>query len=94
MDTNLNTTTTLGAKSLSEHVRETVKSYFANLNGEDPVELYKLVLEEVEIPLLQATMEYTKNNQSRAAIILGLARGTLRTKLKRYFEDTYVGTRD
>jgi len=94
MDTNVNTTPALGAKSLSEHVKETVKSYFTNLNGEDPVELYKLVLEEVEIPLLQATMEYTKNNQARAAIILGLARGTLRTKLKKYFDDTYVGTRD
>lgn len=93
MDINENTATILGSKSLSEQVRETVKNYFANLNGQDPVELYKLVLEEVEIPLLQATMEYTKNNQSRAAIILGLARGTLRTKLKKYFDDTYVGTR-
>jgi Fis family transcriptional regulator len=29
-------------------------------------------------------LEYTKNNQSKAAEILGLNRGTLRKKLKQY----------
>jgi|SRR6185312_12366381 len=33
-------------------------------------------------PLLKTVMEYTKNNQSRAAILLGWSRGTLRKKLK------------
>ena len=84
---------TLANSSLSEQVTATVNKYFNNLDGEKPVDLYKLVLEEVEIPLFEATMRYTKNNQSKAARILGLARGTLRTKLKRYFEDTYIGTR-
>jgi Fis family transcriptional regulator len=39
---------------------------------------------EVETPLLMAVLEYTKNNQSKAAEILGLNRGTLRKKLKQY----------
>jgi Fis family transcriptional regulator len=43
-----------------------------------------MVLAEVEVPLLEAVMEYTKGNQSRAAILLGLSRGTLRKKLKIY----------
>ena len=38
-------------------------------------------------------MENCRYNQSRAAIVLGVSRGTLRTKLKRYFDDQYVGTR-
>jgi Fis family transcriptional regulator len=46
--------------------------------------LYELILAEVEAPLMEAVMEYTKGNQSRAAIVLGLSRGTLRKKLKLY----------
>jgi Fis family transcriptional regulator len=42
------------------------------------------VLTEVETPLLEAVMKYTKNNQSKAAELLGLNRGTLRKKLKQY----------
>lgn len=87
------TNTTLTSSSLSEQVTATVNNYFNNLDGDNPVDLYKLVLEEVEIPLFEATMRFTKNNQSKAARILGLARGTLRTKLKKYFDDTYIGTR-
>jgi Fis family transcriptional regulator, factor for inversion stimulation protein len=39
-------------------------------------------------------MEHCKYNQSRAAIMLGISRGTLRTKLRRYFDDKYVGSRE
>ena len=39
---------------------------------------------EVEQPLLKAVLEYTEGNQSRAADILGINRGTLRKKLKTY----------
>jgi Fis family transcriptional regulator len=38
----------------------------------------------VEVPLLQATLRHTNNNQSRAAELLGINRGTLRKKLKQY----------
>ena len=80
--------------SLAASVTQSVQKYFAELNGADPVDLYQFVLEEVETPLLKAVMEYCKYNQSRAAIMLGISRGTLRTKLRHYFDDKYVGTRD
>jgi len=89
----METTQKITDSTLHEQVTQTVKNYFTNLDGAEPVELYKLVLEEVEVPLFEATMSFTKNNQSKAARILGLARGTLRTKLKKYFDDTYIGTR-
>ena len=41
-------------------------------------------LDEIEEPLLLAVMKYTNNNQSETARILGLSRGTLRTKLKKF----------
>jgi len=80
--------------SLATSVTHSVQRYFGELKGSEPVDLYKFVLEEIEIPLLKAVMEYCKYNQSRAAIMLGISRGTLRTKLRQYFDDKYVGSRD
>ena len=71
-------------KPLRKHTEEALRKYFANLNGDRPGELYDLVLGEVEQPLLKAVMEYTHGNQSQAAGILGINRGTLRKKLKYY----------
>jgi len=53
-----------------------------------------LVLEEIEGPLFRTVMEMTRYNQSKAARVLGVSRGTLRTKLKRYFDDEFIGTRE
>ena len=47
-------------------------------------DVYQMVLAEVEAPLLAEIMAYTRNNQTRASIMLGLNRGTLRKKLKQY----------
>jgi Fis family transcriptional regulator len=43
-----------------------------------------MVMVEVEPELLRAVMEYTNNNQSKAANVLGLNRATLRKKLHRH----------
>lgn len=69
-------------KPLRTHVERAVRQYFMNLNGETATELYDLVLKEVEKPLLSVVLEQTRGNQTRAANILGLNRGTLRKKLK------------
>lgn len=71
-------------KPLRQHTEEALDQYFANLNGGRPGDLYHLVLGEVEEPLFKAVMAYTQGNQSQAAGILGLNRGTLRKKLKTY----------
>ena len=69
---------------LHDSVRQSLENYLSQLKGQLPSNLYELILAEVEAPLMNAVMEYTKNNQSRAAIVLGLSRGTLRKKLKQY----------
>ena len=69
---------------LRRHVSESLDQYFRALNGHKPRRLYDLVLEQVEEPLLEAVMRYSEGNQSRAAEILGINRGTLRKKLKNY----------
>jgi len=69
---------------LHDSVRQSLENYLSQLKGKLPSNLYELILAEVEAPLMNAVMEYTRNNQSRAAIVLGLSRGTLRKKLKMY----------
>ncbi|MFI3219203.1 MAG: helix-turn-helix domain-containing protein [Methylococcales bacterium] len=69
---------------LSVHVKQTIELYFSQLNGHDAVDLYAIVLSEVEKPLLEATLEHTGYNQTKAAKALGLSRSTLRKKLDQY----------
>jgi len=71
-------------KPLCKHTEEALDQYFATLNGDRPGDLYDLVIGEVERPLFQAVMDYTQGNQSQAAGILGINRGTLRKKLRTY----------
>ena len=71
-------------QSLRHQVEIAMAHYFDELDGQPATDLYQLVLEQVESPLLEAVMTYTQRNQSRAAEMLGLNRGTLRKKLKQY----------
>ena len=43
-----------------------------------------LVLREVEEPLFRAVLDYADGNQSHAAVILGINRGTLRKTLRQF----------
>ncbi len=69
---------------LSDCVEAALKDYFEQLDGVTTTNLYDMLLAEVEAPLFKATLAHTNGNQSRAAEILGLNRGTLRKKLKNY----------
>jgi Fis family transcriptional regulator len=71
-------------KPLCKHTEDALAVYFATLNGDRPGDLYDLVISEVERPLFKAVMDFTDGNQSQAAGILGINRGTLRKKLKTY----------
>ncbi|MGH8251315.1 MAG: DNA-binding transcriptional regulator Fis [Steroidobacteraceae bacterium] len=69
---------------LRDHTEQALSAYFDSLHGHRPGRLYRLVMREVELPLFQAVMGYADGNQSRAATILGINRGTLRKKLREY----------
>ncbi len=69
---------------LRELIRQALTRYFKHLDGAHPANVYELVMEEVELPLLQIVMQFTEGNQSKAAVLLGISRGTLRKKLKHY----------
>ena len=73
---------TLIHRTLKESTETALQEYFKTLNGNAPNGLYKLVINEVELPLIEAVMTFTNKNQSQAAEILGINRSTLRKKLK------------
>ena len=69
---------------LSQAVKHSIRRYLYELDGTQPNNMYELVLRQIEQPLFEAILEHTKGNQSRAAELLGLNRGTLRKKLRSY----------
>lgn len=77
--------------SLREHVLQALERYFAHVGGDEPLGVHNLVLGEVESAVYEAIMKFTRGNQSKAAVLMGVSRGTLRTKLKQYFGTTHVG---
>ncbi len=70
--------------SLRRNVERSLDNYLQQLNGETPANLYSMVISEVEKPLLDMVLKLTNGNQSKAAIILGISRGTLRKKMALY----------
>lgn len=75
---------TQAQKPLRDSVKQAVNKYLKTLDNDNIENLYELVLAEVEAPLLDEIMTYTRGNQTRAAIMMGINRGTLRKKLKQY----------
>lgn len=82
--TNAHVQTQEKPQPLSNAVQKAVANYLQQLNGQDVNDLYELVLSELEKPLLEEVMKYTRGNQTRAANLMGINRGTLRKKLKKY----------
>ncbi|AHK15067.1 MULTISPECIES: DNA-binding transcriptional regulator Fis [Thalassolituus] len=70
--------------TLRDSVEKALQNYFDHLDGQPVVDIYDMVLSEVEAPLLETVMKYTRDNQTKASVVLGLNRGTLRKKLKQF----------
>lgn len=65
-------------------MRRSLNRYFKDLDGEQPVEMYDLVMGAVEKPLLAYILDRFDGNQTRAAEVLGINRNTLRKKLREH----------
>ncbi len=68
-------------RPLHRCVESAMTAYFEALDGAHTCGLFDLVMAEVERPMLASVMRHVGSNQSRAAEVLGLSRGTLRKKL-------------
>lgn len=65
-------------------VRKALQKYLADLGEQSAGNLYELLLTEVEKPLLETVLAHVQGNQTRAAEMLGINRGTLRKKMQQY----------
>ena len=54
-----------------------------SINRRGEVALYKVVIQAIEKPLIENTLERTFGNQLKAARILGINRNTMRSKIKK-----------
>jgi len=79
---------------LAQAVEAHLSGYFAEFGTNLPPDgLYDRILEDVERPLLMATMAAVRGNQLRAARLLGINRNTLRKKLNDLAIDPAIGRR-
>ena len=72
------------SQTLRNSVEKAMRNYFSMLDGQKVTDVYQMVLSEIEAPLLEVVMDYVNGNQTKASELLGMNRGTLRKKLKRY----------
>ncbi len=70
--------------SLSEKVTHTLDIYFETLQEQTTCDLYEMVIQQVEKPMLEFVLAKTDNNQTQTALILGINRNTLRKKMQKY----------
>ena len=71
----------MGHERLEECVRSNLLTYLDDLQGQEPSNMYDMLLRVVEKPLLELVMQRTRSNQSKAAQWLGINRNTLRKLL-------------
>ncbi|GKT12629.1 MAG: Fis family transcriptional regulator, factor for inversion stimulation protein [Thiomicrorhabdus sp.] len=70
--------------SLSEQVTQTLEVYFETLQDEKTSDLYEMVIQQVEKPMIEFVLAKTDNNQTQTAQTLGINRNTLRKKMQKY----------
>ena len=67
--------------SLEDIVRLKLKEYFRQTGDVELTDLYTLIMQRIERPLIELTLERTHGNQLKAAAILGINRNTLHKKI-------------
>lgn len=70
--------------SVREVVTRAVRRYLDDMGHLTEGDLHRVMLAEVEAPMIAEVLRHCRGNQSRAAAILGISRGTLRKKLTEY----------
>ncbi|PSU45716.1 Fis family transcriptional regulator [Photobacterium frigidiphilum] len=77
-----NTELEMNPKTIAEQVKASLKNYLSRINGPDVEGMHAFLWNDIEHELLDLVLQHTRGNQSKAARLLGINRGTLRTKLE------------
>ena len=67
--------------TLGIEVERQILRYLHELKGNDPTDLYRELIHELERVLFRCVLQHTNGNRTHAAAILGISRNTLRRKL-------------
>jgi Fis family transcriptional regulator len=67
--------------AIAKCVQHELRRYFDLLDGEEPSNVYHLVMRQAEHALIESVMQECGGNQSKATKWLGISRGNLRNKL-------------
>ena len=70
--------------AISACIQGALETYFRDLEGETPSNIYAMVLKSVERPMLEVTLRQAGGNQTLAAEMLGINRNTLRKKINEH----------
>lgn len=67
--------------AIANCVQHELRRYFDLLDGEEPTNVYHLVMRQAEHAMIESVMQECGGNQSKATKWLGISRGNLRNKL-------------
>ena len=71
----------LEGETLRKSVTVALEKYFSTLDGHECTDLFRMVLAEVEAPMLECVLLHAQGNQSKAADMLGITRRMLKYKM-------------
>jgi Fis family transcriptional regulator len=74
----------MSRESIQEVIQKSLEDYFDDLGEQQPSNIYNMMVQTVEKPILATVMQRAGNNQSQAAEMLGINRNTLRKKLQQH----------
>lgn len=80
-------------QTLDDVIRRHMRDLLRATNDAHEANLYETVLQQIERPLLELTLEHTQGNQLRAAALLGMNRNTLHKKLSQLHIELRRGER-
>lgn len=69
------------SNDISDCITGALETYFRDLDGEMPGQVYDMVIKSVERPMLEVILQQAGGNQTLAAEMLGINRNTLRKKI-------------
>lgn len=70
--------------SLAGHTYLITQRFLSDIGHAECTGVYQRIIDEAEAGILQAVMEHTKGNQTKASQLLGMTRTTLRLRLTRH----------
>lgn len=70
--------------AVSACIESELANYEALLDGEQATDIHRLVMDQAERAVIGYALRRVQGNQSQAACMLGISRGTLRKKLREY----------